>query len=154
MTNAADLEEALESKSLTALTKAISIIADRLGYQLKPPHTDVGKITATEEADECHVHFEARLYLHYSAHSDGLVFTIEFGGDAVTETPTPLLYELFYAAVVKEMRVYGYGSKWSGKSIATPQEFRMNLELTSPTINEMELREFLSTLQRMLKQSY
>ena len=151
MTDTADLQEALESKSLTRLTKAISKIAEKLGYQLRPPHTDIVSLTAKEEADEYVVHFEVRLQLHYSANNDGLVFTIGFGGDALAETPTPLLHELFYAAVVREFHIYGYGSKWAGKTTPTPREFTENLEVTSHTISEIELGDFGSALGSVLE---
>jgi len=145
--NTDDLRQALESKSLTALTKAIGRIANSLAYELKPPYTELLQLTSREEGDEYSIHFEARLSLHYRAREDGLVFKIDFGGDTLSDTPSPLLHDLFYAAVVKEVRVYGYGHAWDGKSIATPEEFTQNLEVTSPTVDEIELKDFLDILQ-------
>jgi hypothetical protein len=145
--NTDDLKEALESKSLTALTKAIGRVANSLAYALKPPHTEVLQLSSKEESDGYSVRFEARLRLHYSASEDGLVFIIEFGGDALSDTPSPLLHDLFYAAVVRQVNVYGYGSAWMGKTIATPQEFTQHLEVTSPTVNEIEMNEFFDVLQ-------
>jgi hypothetical protein len=145
--NTGDLKEALESKSLTGLTKAIGKVADNLAYRLKPPHTDVLQLTAKQEAEGYSVHFEARLRLHYCSREDGLVFAIEFGGDALSDTPSPLLHDLFFAAVIKQIRVYGYGSAWKGKTIKTPQEFTQHLEVTSPTINELNMKEFCDILQ-------
>jgi hypothetical protein len=145
--NIDDLEGALESKSLTELTKAIGRIANTLAYVLKPPHTEVLQLTSKEEGDGYSVHFEARLRLHYCAPEDGLVFTVDFGGDALSDIPSPLLHDLFYAAVVKQVNVYGYGSAWNGKTIATPQEFKQHLEVTSPTVNEIQMEQFLNILQ-------
>ena len=145
--NADDLKEALESKSLTALTKTIRRIANTLGYILKPPHTEVLQLSSKEEDDGYSVHFEALLRLHYCAREGGLVFTVDFGGDALSDTPSPLLHDLFYAADVKQVNVYGYGSPWNGNAIATPQEFKQHLEVTAPTINEIEMQQFFKILQ-------
>ena len=145
--NTDDLKEALESKSLTALTKAIGRIANSLAYGLKPPHTELLQLTSKEEGDGYSTHFEARLHLHYCTRENGLVFKIEFGGDALSDTPSPLLHDLFYAAVVKQVNVYGYGPAWSGKTIATPQEFKQHLEVNSPTVKEIEMKEFFDILQ-------
>jgi hypothetical protein len=145
--NAGELKAALESKSLTAVTKAIGRIAENLGYQLKPPYTEVLHFTSNEEDEDYSVHFEARLRLHYCKPDEGFVFVIEFRGDALSDTPTPLLHDLFYAAVVEVVEVYGYGFQWKGKSVVTPQEFTQQLEVTLPTVNRIELNEFYDILQ-------
>jgi hypothetical protein len=37
------------------------------------------------------------------------VFVIYFDGNAFSEIPTPPIHELFYAAVISAIAVYGYG---------------------------------------------
>ena len=100
MKGVTEFKEALESKSLTALTKALSEIADQLAYQLKPPYTEILDFRAREQSGRFSVHFSAKLYLHYSSLAsqvEGLLFIIQFGGDALSDTPTPPSDELFYA---------------------------------------------------------
>jgi len=145
--NTGELEEALDSKSLTALTKAIGNVAENLGYQLKPPHTEVLQLNSKEEAEEYTVNFHARLRLHYCKPGEGIVVVVVFNGEALSETPTPLLHDLFYAAVVSQVDVYGYGEKWPGKTLATPREFKEQLEVPTLTVNEIGMDQFLKNLQ-------
>lgn len=136
------LAEALQSKSLTALTRALSDVADGLGYQLRPPYTEVLHMKATVDATQFAIRFQARLHLHYSnleSTPEGLVFTIEFGGEALSDSPAPPTHELFYAGAVQSLKAYGYGSRWKGSSISTPQLFRKNLEVAPRTIRAIDI---------------
>ncbi len=144
-----ELAGALESKSLTALTRALNQIADGLRYQLRPPYTEILQLKATEEETQFAIAFEARLYLHYSilgSSPEGIVFTIEFGGEALSDSPAPPTHELFYAGVVQSFQVYAYGSRWKGSSIATPEVFRKNLEVASRTIIAIDIDSFYRML--------
>jgi len=61
------LREAIERKSLTALTKAISKLADELAYHLKPPYTEIIEFKAKEEDERYNVHFSAISRLSYTS---------------------------------------------------------------------------------------
>jgi hypothetical protein len=144
-----EFRDALQSKSLTALTQALSKIAEGLAYQMRPPYTEILEFNATEQADRYAIHFRARLGLHYSsfgATAEGLVFKIEFGGDALSDSPTPPTDELFYAGRVQSLQVYGYGSIWPGIDTPAPKDLRDNLELHSKTIRPVDLRTFQQIL--------
>ncbi len=150
MKGVSTLRDTVQSKSLPKLTKALSELADELAYQLKPPYTEILRLKAKEEAGRFDVDFAARLHLHYSSLStsqEGLVFTIQFGGETFADSPNPPIHELFYAAVVESIRVYGYGSKWKGRTITTPQEIAKNLEVTSQTLNEITMDDFHRMLE-------
>lgn len=147
-----ELRRAIQSKSLTTLTKALGELAVELGYQLKPPYTEILQFKS-QDSDDGHfeVYFEARLHSHYTNPAtslDGLIFTVGFGGDAFADLPTPSIHDLFYAGIVESFEVYGYGPKWGGVSIETPPEFTKNLEVRSKTINRIELENFLELLKR------
>ncbi len=99
-----EVEAALKTKSLTALTQALSELCEELAYQLKPPYTEILQFRAQEESERFAVEFNARLYLHYASLGscpEGLVFTISFGGPAIADSPAPPIHELFYAALVE-----------------------------------------------------
>lgn len=101
-----NLEAAITERSLTALTKALGELADQLGYQLKPPYTEVLNLKATEQGNRFTIRFSAKLHLHYSSleHRDeGLIFVVKFGGEAPADSPEPPIHELFYAAAVDSL---------------------------------------------------
>ncbi len=88
------------------------------------------RFSAEEEGGRFAVGFAAKLHLHYSTlerENEGLVITIQFGGEAFADSPTPQIQELFYAAVVESLFVYGYGSQWKGETTPTPKELAQNL---------------------------
>jgi hypothetical protein len=152
MKGVTEFKKALENKSLTALTKALSQIADQLAYQLKPPYTEILDFRAKEQSGRFGVHFNAKLYLHYSSLAsqvEGLLFIIQFGGDALSDTPTPPSDELFYAGVVESLRVHAYGSKWMGPAITVSEEVAKNLEIPSKTLTDINFDSFVQQLQRM-----
>jgi hypothetical protein len=149
MKGTAKLKAAVQSRSLTNLTAALNEIDGELAYQLRPPFTEVKRYKASEEADRFAVEFSASLYLHYSSlatPSDGLVFAIDFGGSALADAPIPPIHELFYAARVEQLKIYGYGARWKGRSIPTPDKLASNLEVPSRTLNELELDDFYVAL--------
>lgn len=80
---------------------------------------------------------------------EGLLFIIQFGGDALSDRPTPPSDELFYAGVVESFRVHAYGSKWIGPAITVSEEVAKNLELPSKTLTDIEVNRFVKQLQRM-----
>lgn len=150
MKGVTEFKEALESKSLTALTKALSTIADHLAYQLKPPYTEVSDFKAREQSGRFAVNFSAKPCLYYSSLAspmEGLVFIIQFGGKALSDTPSPPTDELFYAGVVDSIRVYGYGSKWVGPAVTVDEEITKNLEVPSKTLADIDLDRFVQQMQ-------
>lgn len=141
-----NLQDALQTKRLAAVTKALSELAERLAYQLRPPYTEVLRFIAREEDDRYAIEFAGKLHLHYSSlekQNEGLVFTLEFDGDAYADSPNPSLHELFYAAVVNSVPSYAYGTGWKGNSIPTPPEFAENLEVRSQILLLVELKDLL-----------
>jgi hypothetical protein len=145
-----EFEKALESKSPTGLTKALSRIADELGYQLKPPYTEIRDFRARERSGRFSVKFDAKLHLHYSTLAscrEGLLFIIQFGGKALSDTPNPPADELFYAGVVKSVRVYGYGTKWAGRAVTVAQEIMNNLEVPLKKLVNVGPHHFIQQLQ-------
>jgi len=152
MKGVTEFKKALESKSLTALTKALSEIAGQLAYQLKSPYTEILNFRAREQSGRFRVHFSAKLYLHYSSLTsqlEGLLFIIQFGGDALSDTPTPPSDELFYAGVVESFRVHAYGSRWIGTAITMSEEVAKNLEVPSEALTDIGVNRFVKQLQGM-----
>ncbi|MGA2784681.1 MAG: hypothetical protein ABSF09_08300 [Candidatus Bathyarchaeia archaeon] len=138
------IKSAIQSKSLTELTKAISELGDELAYQLRPPNTEVTQFRSKEENDCYILHFSASLQLCYSSMvtHEGIIFVIEFDGDARSEEPTPPMHELFYAAIVRAITIYAYGKKWTGRPIPTPSALSRSLDLKDPTIMSLSLDDF------------
>jgi hypothetical protein len=149
MKGISELKEALQTKSLTALTKALSELADVLGYQLRPPHTEILGFKGQEEGEGFALHFEAELHLHYSSlgsSQEGLIFAVRFSGDALSDSPALPIHELFYAGVVESFTVYGYGSKWKGRTMMKPPESMKNLEVVAEEISEIDVGRFYQLL--------
>jgi len=145
-----ELDEAVKAKSLTALTRALSHLAEELSYQLKPPFTKIIEFKAKEQAGRFVLHFEAELGLHYCNLGDqqeGLVFTVRFGGSALSDSPSPPIDELFNAGKVRSLHVYGYGAAWKGNAITSPQEFIKELEVSSKLLNEINVDSFFQQLE-------
>jgi hypothetical protein len=153
MSAALKLRESIRSRSLTALTKSITELANELAYQLKTPYTEIMRLKAREDGDRFTVIFAAKLHLHYTSlerEEEGLVFTIQFGGDTLAESPTPPVHELFYAAAARSLFIHGYGSRWKGKPTVTPKEFAQNLEVKSEMLAEIETEDFFRILEAKL----
>lgn len=151
MKGSSAIRAAVQSKSLIDLTKTLSELAERLAYQLKPPYTEVKRYKAAEEAERYAIEFSATLHLHYfdaANASEGLVFTINFAGHALADSPSIPIHELFYAASVESFRIFGYGSRWKGRTIPTAKTLAQNLEVNSATLNEMDLDAFCVVLDQ------
>jgi len=131
---------------VSSVTQALSELAEKLGYQLKPPYTEVMELKAKQEENRFAIHFSAKLHLHYSrlqTQNEGLVFTLQFGGEAYADSPNPPVDELFAAGVVDSLFVYGYGSNWPGQTIHTPDKLTQNLEVKSRKLNRIAIDDFL-----------
>jgi hypothetical protein len=153
MKRTAKLMEAVQSRSVSAITKAVADLADEIDFQLKPPYTELKEFKAREEGERFIIRFAAKLCLHYSGfgkRSEGFVLVVEFSGEAFAESPSPPLHELFYAEKAEMLSVYGYGGLWRGEAIATPVEFAKNLEVNSPALVQMNLQDFYRILDSCL----
>jgi hypothetical protein len=53
---------------------------------------------------------------------------------------------LFAAGLVDSFVVYGYGKKWAGKTILTPNEFAEHLGVISRTLNQIATDDFLGKI--------
>ncbi len=151
MKGAKKLKEAIDTKSLTALTKAIGLAGDELAYQLKPPYTELLELRAKEEDEKFNLHFRAKLHLHYSSRTkreEGLVFMIQFSGDAFSDTPVPALSDLFYAGIVELLQIYGYGDGWNGTATQFGEELSKSLELPATAIREVKLNRLYKVLDK------
>jgi hypothetical protein len=141
-----ELETALQNRNLTSLTGALRQVANRLGYQLKSPYTEVTQLKAEEEGNRFLIRFTAKLYVHYSSTqlpAEGLVFTVQFGGEANSDSQSPPVQELFSAGTLDSLVVYGYRTRWSGQTFATPELFVSELEVPSRTLNRIPIELFL-----------
>ena len=144
-----ELEEALQSRKLNSVTRALSELAERLAYQLKPPYTEVIQLRAEEDGQRYAIQFSARLHLHYSdfqTQREGLVFTVQFSGEAYADSPNPPIQELFATALVDSLVVFGYGKEWAGEVVPTPDQFAKNLEVGSLTFNQIPTAVFLEKI--------
>jgi hypothetical protein len=145
------LKEALTAKSLTALTKAISELAEQMAYQLRPPFTEMLAFKAKEKQDRFVIHFGAVLHLHYASlawKKEGLIFRIRFQGDALSDTPHPALPDLFYAGVIESLEIFGYGDSWKGRERQLEPELSKQLEVPSTMVNELDLDRFYELLEK------
>jgi hypothetical protein len=141
------LQDALQGRRLTSLTKALSAIADNLGYRLKPPYTEIVRFQANDEGDRFEVEFCAKLYLHYCLEPlEGLIFTVEFSGETLQDSPNPPVDELFYAGAVDSFAIFGYGTRWGGERVPTPKKFTENLEVPSENITSITINDFFGKI--------
>ena len=150
MKSVAELKEAIQTKSLTASTRALGHLAEGLAYKLGLPYTEIIDFKAKEDDGRFALHFEAKLGLHYSNltnQQEGLVFVIEFSGEAFSDSPTPPIHELFYAGVMRSFQVYGYGGQWKGTAVTAHREVMLNLEVSSKSLNEIDLDSFFEQLE-------
>jgi hypothetical protein len=137
---------ALESRDVNRVTHALSELAKRLAYALKPPYTEIIRLKATEEGNNFTLQFSARLHLHYTSvrnQDEGLVFILQFSGGALADSPNPPVDQLFAAGVIDSVSVYGYGKGWPGDTIPTPNQLSETLEIKSRTLNRISLDDFL-----------
>jgi hypothetical protein len=141
--------EAIESKSVTTLTNAIGKLAEELAYHLTLPYTEIIEFKSKEQADRYRIHFSAISRLSYSPSktlNEGLVFALDFEGDAISDIPAPPIHELFYAGKITTLKVYGYGDNWVGKRIRTPVELQQSLDLKIANVNFINIEDFCTQL--------
>jgi len=151
MLNSAKLREAVQSQSLTRLAKAISEAAEGLGYQLKPPYTEILELRAREVGDSFQVHFDASLHLHYASlqhEREGLIFMIQFGGDAISDSPSPPLDEHFYAAAVQSLQISDYRPRRNQERTTVSREIAEHLELPSDSLEAITFESFCKMVDR------
>jgi len=144
------LRVALQNREVTSVTQALNEIAEKLAYQLKPPYTEVMELKAKQEENRFAIEFSAKLHLHYSrlqTQDEGLVFTLQFSGEAYADSPNPPIDELFASGVADSLFVYGYGSNWPGQTISTPDQLTQNLEVKSRTLNRMSIDDLLKKIE-------
>jgi hypothetical protein len=149
-TLSSNLRGAIQSRKLDSVTRALDDVREWLGYQLKPPYTEVVRLRAEEEPQRFAIEFAARLHLHYSSRQteeEGLVFSVQFSGEAYTDSPSPPIDELFAAGVVDSFEVYGYGARWEGQTVSTPAELLQELEIPSVTLNRLSIQDFLKRIE-------
>ncbi|MGA3295994.1 MAG: hypothetical protein ABSD41_00920 [Candidatus Bathyarchaeia archaeon] len=77
---------------------------------------------------------------------EGIIFVIDFDGDATSEEPAPPMHELFYAAIVRAITIYAYGKKWAGRPVLTPSELSRSLDLKDLRIMFLSLDDFYKQL--------
>jgi hypothetical protein len=151
MSNArSKLRVALQSREVSLVTQALSELAEKLSYQLKPPYTEVMQLKAKQEGNRFAIQFSAKLHLHYSslqAQDEGLVFTLQFSGEAYADSPDPPVDELFAAGVADSLFVCAYGRNWPGQTIHTPDQLTQNLEVKSRTLNRISIDDFLNKIE-------
>jgi hypothetical protein len=148
-----NLQAALQSRKLDSVTKALRDLADGLAYGLKPPYTELVRLTAEEEDQFFSIRFSAKLYLHYTSlqtPNEGLVFTLQFSGEASADSPDPPIDELFSAGLVDSLEVFGYEKRWASHSVRTPEVFLTNLEVSSQTVSGISIDEFSRRLSSIL----
>jgi hypothetical protein len=145
------LQAALQSRQLNYVTQGLGNLADQLAYRLKPPYTEVVQSKAEQEDETFFIKFAAKLYLHYTSlqtHNEGLVFTLQFSGETYADSANPPMHELFSVGLVDSLLVFGYGNRWDGRQVPTPDHFLTNLEVSVQTINEIPTDDFLRRLSR------
>lgn len=142
--------EAIRTKSLSALTKAIGRLTDELSYRLTPAYTEITEFRSKEYDNRYRIHFSAISRLNYEAErtrDEGLIFVIDFGGDAFSDVPNPPTHELFYAGRIRTLKVYGYGDKWTGRKIRTPMKLQKSLDLKIAYLRLINNKAFCEQLK-------
>jgi hypothetical protein len=145
-----DFREAVRAKSLATLTKAIGKLTDELSYRLTPPYTEITEFKSKEYDNRYRIHFSGISRLNYEAESsqdEGLVFAIDFGGDAFSDVPTPPTHELFYAGKIRTLKIYGYGGNWTGRMIRTPTRLQKSLDLKIAHLHMINNKAFCNQLK-------
>ena len=149
MNRTANFREQLQTKSLSHLTKSLGEIADALAYQLIPPYTEINHLKAEEESGRYILQFQGNLKLPYQSlqrPDEGLIFWIDFAGEAISEEPNTPIHELLYAASVKSMTIYGYGERWPGTIVELPREFLGAIEVPNSALKKVGLDAFFQKL--------
>jgi len=141
--------EAIRTKSLATLTKTIGKLTIELSYRLTPPYTEITEFKSKGYDNRYRIRFSGISCLNYEAESthEGLVFAIDFGGDAFSDVPTPPTHELFYAGRIRTLKVYGYGDNWKGRKIRTPMKLQKSLDLKIVYLRLINTKAFCKQLE-------
>lgn len=140
---------------MKSVVEALDDVRGRLRYRLKPPYTEIVesqaglRLKADEDERLFTVEFTARLYLHYASvqtGNEGLVFSVRFSGTTTADSPSPPVNELFAEGLVDSFEVHGYGRRWEGQAISTPEELIQKLEIPTRTLNRLSIQEFLKKI--------
>jgi hypothetical protein len=145
-TAANGLKKSIETRKLDSVMRALDGLREQLGYRLRPPYTEVIRLRADEGLQGFEIEFTAVLHLHYSSLPDpdeGLVFSVQFSGALLSDSPSPPVNELFAAGLVDSLAVYGYGGRWKGKPVSTTDELRQRLEIPSLPLSLLSIEDFL-----------
>ena len=60
------LPNAVQTRRLRTVTKALGELAEQLAYQLRTPYTEILQFKASEKDDRFAIEFSAKLHLHYA----------------------------------------------------------------------------------------
>jgi len=142
MSRSAKFRNSIQTKSLSQLTKTLGEIADLLAFQLKPPYTEIKQFKAQEEDDRYFLRFQGTLRLPYQSlerPDEGLIFYVDFAGEAMSDVPNPPIYELLYAASVTSLTIFGYDDRWPGESAEAQRDLLNGLEVPDSTVKKVKL---------------
>ena len=149
MNRSAKIRNSIQTKSLNQLTKTLGEIADILAFQLKPPYTEIKQFKAQEDDDRYSLQFQGTLRLPYQSlerHDEGLIFYVDFAGEAMSDLPNPPIHELLYAASVTSLTMFGYGERWPGEIVEAQGELLNGLEVPGSTVKKVMLDSLLVIL--------
>jgi len=151
MSRSAKFRNAIQTKSLNQLTKTLGEIAELLAFQLKPPYTEIKQLKAQEEDDRYLLQFQGTLRLPYQSlerSDEGLIFYVDFTGEAISDLPNPPIHELLYAASVTSLTIFGYGERWPGEIVEVQRELD-GLEVHGSTVEKVSLDRLLVILDEV-----
>jgi len=149
MSRSAKFRNSIQTKSLNELTKTLGEVAELLAFQLKSPYTEIKRFKAQEEDDRYFVQFQGTLRLPYQSlecPDEGLIFYVDFAGEAISDLPNPSIHELLYAASVTSLTIFGYGDRWSGEVAEVQREVLNGLEVRDSTVKRVRLDSLLLIL--------
>ncbi|HKM74783.1 MAG TPA: hypothetical protein VJZ32_00015 [Candidatus Bathyarchaeia archaeon] len=150
MSSSTKFRNSIQTKSLNQLTKTLGEVADILAFQLEPPYTEIKRFKAQEEEDDRYfLRFQGTLRLPYQSlerPDEGLIFYVDFAGEAISDLPNPPIHELLYAASVTSLTIFGYGDRWPGEIVKSQRELLNGLEVHSSTVKEIRLDNLLVIL--------
>jgi len=151
MSRSAKFRNAIQTKSLNQLTKTLGEIAELLAFQLKPPYTEIKQLKAQEEDDRYLLQFQGTLRLPYRSlerSDEGLLFYVDFTGEAISDLPNPPIHELLYEASVTSLTIFGYGERWPGEIVEVQRELD-GLEVHGSTVKKVSLDRLLVILDEV-----
>src|SRR5208282_1611725 len=146
MSRSAKFRNSIRTKSLNQLTNSLGDVADLLAFQLKPPYTEIKQFKAQEEDDRYFLQFQGILRLPYQSlerPDEGLIFYVDFVGEAMSDLSNPPIHELLYAASVTSLTIFGYGERWPGEIVEAQRESLNGLEVLGSTVKKVKLDSLL-----------